>query len=173
MPKSILETLQNFGTGGQPPTPAQVLTRLYGTGPRGGLNTRAAAAALGVSARTVRRWAQQGIPASAGGQQLQTTYQAWEASPAGRAVTLEGVEAAKRGQPMAIAFRGKVIISNDPRNNINRSLSFTLSPAETNMLLDAGRVGGEPNLHAALEYIAAGKGFGGSVSLDITDLDIR
>ena len=31
---------------------------------------------------------------------------------------------------------------------------------------------GQPDLHAALEYIAAGQGFGGSVSLDITDLDI-
>ncbi|MDN5803468.1 MAG: helix-turn-helix domain-containing protein [Microlunatus sp.] len=173
MPKSILETLQNFGTGGQPPTPAAVLTRLYGTGPRGGLNTRAAAADLGVSARTVRRWAHQGIPASAGGRQLQTAYQNWETSPSGRAVTLEGVEAGKRDQPMAITFRGKVIISDDPRNNTNRSLSFALSPAETNLLLDAGRTGGEPDLHAALEYIAASKGFGGSVSLDIIDLNIR
>lgn len=173
MPKSIMDTLKNFGTGGQPPTPAEVITRLYGRGPRGGINTRAAAADLGVSARTVRRWAQQGIPASAGGARLQSDYRTWEASPAGKTVALEGVEQAKRDQPMAVAFYGKVIISNDPRNATNRSLSFTLSPAESNLLLDTARAGGEADLQAALEYIASSKGFGGGVSLDIHDLNIR
>lgn len=173
MAKSIMETLKNFGTGGEPPTSATVITRLYGTGPRGGINTRAAAADLGVSARTVRRWAHQGIPASAGGTRLQHDYRAWEDTPVGKSVTLEAVESAKRNQPMAMAFYGKVIISSDPRNATNRSLSFTLSPSESNLLLDTAQAGGEADLQAALEHIASTKGFGGGVSLDIADLNIR
>lgn len=173
MPRSILQTLQNLGTGGQPPAAADIITRIYGTGRRGGLNAQAAAADLGVSARTVRRWAQQGIPASAGGGRLQDTYQTWTNTDAGRAAALQGADTAKRDQPMAVAFYGKVIISNDPRNRVNRSLSFTLSPAESNLLLDTARAGGEADLHAALEYLASSKGFGGSVTLDITDLNLR
>lgn len=48
-----------------------------------------------------------------------------------------------------------MIISADPGNATNRSLSFTLSPAETNLLLDTARIGQEADLHAALAYIAA------------------
>ncbi len=172
MPKTVFDTLRQFGGGGAAPGPAEIIRRLYGTGPRGGLNTTAAAADLGVSARTVRRWALQGIPASPAGGQIRQNYQTWETTPTGRDTILRAVNTAKRDQITAVTFLGKVIISNDNRNNTIRTLNFTLSPAETNLLLDTARVGSEADLHAALEYLAGEHGLGGA-SLDIADLNIR
>lgn len=104
MPKSIWETLKQFGRGGPPPTPAEMISRVYGTGPRGGLNTRTAAADLGVSPAQCPAGSRR-HPRLRRRHELQRSYRDWEdTTPAGRAVALQAVEAAKRGQPMAVAF---------------------------------------------------------------------
>jgi len=69
-------------------------------------------------------------------------------------------------------FLGEVIISADNRNNTIRTLNFTLSRSETNLLLNTARIGTEADLHAAFEYLAGVHGFGGA-QLDIADLNLR
>src|SRR5690625_939931 len=75
---------------GQDAQPAGLITDLYGTGSRGGPNTKAAAHALGVSRRTVQRWIKAGrLPAtSRGAGRLARTHRQWQAQQAAQAAAL-------------------------------------------------------------------------------------
>lgn len=166
MPKSIWQAIRQ-AAGPQPkPDTRTMLQQLYGSGPRGGLNTKRAADRLGVSERTVRRWAKTGAPNSTGGQRLRSSHQRWARTAAGRVANLN---ASKIQDGANVAFLGTVTISKDTRE---RGLHFALNRDDITTLLEAAR-GGNTDLHAALEQVASSKGFGGEVHLEIKDLQIR
>ena len=153
-------------------SPAGMIASLYGTGPRGGPNTRAAAADLGVSQRTVQRWIQSGYlpPDSRPAQQLAAAHQQWASSPAGRRAQLNPRrEARLRNRGTSMIFLGKIAISHDPRNNSTRSTTVDISGPAMARILDASLAGDDDSAHAALEH-AFGAAFGGSVSLTIGSL---
>lgn len=144
-----------------PDTTTQI-RELYGSGPRGGLNVTAAAADLGVSASTIRRWARTDtVPNSAGGGAFVTT---WDGSNAARGHT--DLTAAATGG--SVVFRGVVAVSNDRRN---RTLNMYFDADQINQLIAAGQQSDAAAL-AVLEDLTASHGFGGDVSLTIQDLKI-
>lgn len=152
------------------PTPREVLTDLYGTGPRGGLNTKAAAAELGVSERTVRRWAHTGIPSNAHGQALKTQHQDWQHSPEGREAAMNTRrESRLRGRGTTLSFTGVIKISSDVRR---RSTDLVLSAEQVGPIIDALLAGNDDAALDALED-AFGDAFGGSVSLAIENLHTK
>lgn len=152
--------------------PAQMVSDLYGTTRRGKPDTRAAAADLGVSQRTVQRWIQRGLPRksrSGGSEQLANRHQGWKASPEGRKASLSSRrEARLRNKGTTIQFLGVITISGDRRR---RSTSVPLNGDQTGLILDPLLAGDDAAAHRALED-AFGDRFGGSVSLsDIDSLD--
>lgn len=136
-----------------------------------GRDTAKAAKQLGVSRRTVQRWVQHGLPNTPQAKALQKRHRRWQnESKAGQAKVM-GQAAKKAGAAgVNVNFNGKVIISADRRNNQDRRISFAMSADEVELLAAAAQ-GGRADLHAAFEHIAGGKGFGGSVQLDIKNLD--
>jgi hypothetical protein len=159
--------------GGAPSTPPphdQMLRDLYGAGPRGGLNAAKAAKAFGKSERTIRRWAREGVPASSA-RSLERRHSRWRReSEAGRRAALGSAAAAMAQRGLAVAYKGKILISGaDPRNTTSRTTSFTIAPDRASVLLDAAISGSRADLHAALEW-AAEDAFSGSVQFVIDDI---
>lgn len=151
-------------------SPTGMVLAVYGTTSRGGPNTKAAAEALGVSQRTVQRWLKSGLPKarSAAADALTGGYQAWKNTTDGRRAQLSTRrEARLRNKGTTMIFYGKIAVSSDPRNGVNRSTTVDISPENMNRILDATLAGDDAAAHAALED-AFGEAFGGSVSLDIT-----
>lgn len=144
------------------PDTATQIRELYGTGPRGGLNVTAAAADLGVSVSTIRRWTRTNtIPNSPAGGAFVTT---WDGSNAARGHT--DLTAAATGG--AVVFRGVVQVSSDRRN---RTLNMYFDTDQINQLITASQQSDTAAL-AVLEELTASHGFGGDVSLTIQDLKI-
>lgn len=146
--------------------PEQMVRDLYGVTRRGAPDTRAAAAALGVSQRTVQRWIRAGrlpVRARTGGPaELQQRHRAWKASPEGRRAALSPRrEARLRNKGTTIRFLGVISISADRRR---RSTSVLLSGDQMSRILDAALAGDDVAAHEALED-AFGESFGGSVTL--------
>ena len=135
----------------------KALSAAYGTR-NGRPDTNAAAAALGVSQRTVQRWVKAGkFPSTPAGAQ---------AAEAGRQAQMPPTrEKRYRKQGALLGYRGKVIISNDNRNNRVRHFNYQLSPDEISRIIDAARNDGEAAALTELENTVGGM-FGGSVSLD-------
>src|SRR5699024_4829196 len=153
-------------------SPAAMIASLYGTGPTGRPNTKAAAHALGVSQRTVQRWISTGVlpPTSRPAGEVISAYQQWRTSPAGRAAAISpGRQARLRNRGTSMIFLGKIAISNDPRNNTTRSVTVDINGPAMSRILDAALAGDDPGAHAALED-AFGQAFGGSLNLDISSL---
>lgn len=144
------------------PDTASQLRELYGSGPRGGLNVTAAAAGLGVSVSTIRRWARTNtVPNSPAGGAFVTI---WDGSNAARGHT--DLTAAATGG--AVVFRGVVEVSSDRRN---RTLNMFFDADQMGLLIAAGQQSDAAAL-AVLEDLTASHGFGGDVSLSIQDLKI-
>lgn len=150
-------------------SPGAMVESLYGRTARGGPDTRAAAADLGVSQRTVQRWIKDGLPAarSAGADQLAAGHDQWKNAPEGRRAQLSPRrEARLRNQGTSMVFFGKIAVSSDPRNAARRSTTITIGGEQMGAILDAALAGDDRGAHAALED-AFGEAFGGSVSLEI------
>lgn len=139
------------------------LKQMFGKNARGGPDTAAAAAELGVSPRTVQRWLQKGaVPKSPRGQQYTQTRQAWEGSAAGRQRRRTTADEKKlRTSGGVIAFRGNVQVSKD---RYFRTVNISVDTAEAAGVLDALRAGDDAEAHRILED-AFGQACGGSVSL--------
>lgn len=170
MAKNVWQAMKDAAGTPTKPTAREVLGDLFGT-KAGTPDTTKAANKLGVSRRTIQRWIQQDkLPANAKGQALAKRHQRWEnESKAGQAKVFSAVADKAGATGLSVQFRGKIAISSDRRNGQSRSIGFALSSDEVAFLAAAGE-GGRADLHAAFEHIAGGKGFGGSVQLDIDDL---
>lgn len=147
------------------PRAKRLVSETYGVGPRGGPDTAAAAADLGVSRRTVQRWIQKGLPkGSPHGSELQ---QKWENSPAGRRASISPSRV--RSYPYGANFqvRARIWVSGDRRNGTPRAYSDVLTAVEMEEILEAVRAGDDERAHGVLE---SHRGFGGSVQLDLIDI---
>lgn len=155
-------------------SPAGMISALYGSTSRGRPDTRAAAAALGVSQRTVQRWVKEGLPASSrsgGAERLAAGHQQWKNSADGRRAQLSPRrESRLRNQGTSMVFFGKIAVSSDPRNQVRRSTTIDISGESMGRILDAALRGDDLGAHDALED-AFGEAFGGSVSLEITSAE--
>lgn len=143
---------------------------LYGSSPRGGPNTRAAAEALGVSQRTVQRWIKTGMPKrpSEAAERLKGGHQAWAGTPAARRARLSPRrEARLRHKGTSMVFFGTIAISGDRRR---RSTTVDITGDQMGRMLDAALANDDAAAHRALED-AFGAAFGGSVSLTIEQLE--
>lgn len=105
-------------------------------------DTAAAAAAVGVSTSTVRRWIRDGLPAHSDA--AARVREQWKNSPTGRKRRL-GTDTTKRfatptapGAPL-IAGRvtGNFYVSNDPRNGKPRSFAFDMDDADSTAMMQA------------------------------------
>lgn len=146
-----------------------LLTDLYGTNRRGGVNTRAAAAALGVSARTVQRWVKTGrLPENANGQRARRD---WRASGQARAARMNPRrEARLRNRGTNITFKGLITVSRSDRRR--RSVSLELDGEQLGAILDALLAGNDQAAHDALED-AFSEALGGDVELVIESLSTK
>lgn len=166
--RAISRTPQTRTTRGQ-------VADLYGTGPRGGPNTKAAAEDLGVSPRTVQRWMQKGAPErsrTGAPERLSTSHEQWRDSPEGRRSQLGGRrEKQLRTQGAQVKYLGAIAISGDPRNRRTRSTTVSLSGEQMSQILDAQLAGDDRAAHAALEDGFA-DAFGGSLSLSPKRIDL-
>src|SRR6476660_4017891 len=154
------------------PTVREQITNLYGTGPRGNPNTRAAAEDLGVSQRTIQRWiSRDQPPASPSGQQMVRQHASWTDSPAGRQTRIPAAREQRLRQPgTTMTLKGKVFVSpKDRRNNITRTVTVAVTGDQIAAILDASLAGNDQAAHDALEDAFA-DAFGGSVALTIEDL---
>lgn len=146
-----------------------MLLTLYGEGQRGGVNARKAATKLGVSERTIRRWAKDGLPATEAAKKLETRHKRWQRGPKGRENALQGRMNTFQQRGAAATLKGDVAISGDRRH---RQLNLALTAADMTVLRDVAVHGNESDLKAAMEQIV-GQQFGGSVTLELDALDFQ
>lgn len=150
------------------PTPRVMLTKMFGKGLRGGVNTKAAAEQLGVSQRTVQRWIKdRKIPESMAGQSLKSQHQAWKNSPKGRTAALGRKRLGELKDTKRIGFTGDLRISSDIRRRTNMQVEgFTQDQLDN--LLDALAGADDSRAHAALEdLISKSASWGGDVEIRI------
>lgn len=152
------------------PTPGSMVADLFGRTRRGTPDTKAAAAQLGVSQRTVQRWVKEGMPRrSTAADGLTRQHGAWRDSADGRRARLSTRrEARLRSKGTQMVFYGTVRISSDQRK---RGTTVTLDGNRMGQILDAALAGNDRLALARLED-AFGDAFGGSVDLvEIDQLD--
>lgn len=152
----------------EPDDVRELLSEVYGTNSRGGVNSRAAAADLGVSERTVQRWVKQGkLPSNENGEHARRV---WKESPEARAARMNPRRESKmRNRGTTLRFKGVIKISSDTRNTRTRSVDVALTAEQAGDILDALLAGNDEAAHAALEDIF-GDAFGGDVELAIQSL---
>lgn len=155
----------------RPPTPRVMLTQLFGKGPRGGVNTKAAAQALGVSARTVQRWIKtRKLPDSGAANALRQRHEQWSNTPAGRKSALGRKNRDRIAGAKGIQFWGQLAISGDVRNRRGMEIKGW-TPAHMDRLLDRLAAGDDPGAHAALEdLISNSAAWGGDVEIRIDQI---
>lgn len=164
----IWQALTSAAGPAAPAEPAEMLRDLYGTGPRGGINTGRAAEKLGVSRRTVQRWARDGIPANPSGRSLRQRHNRWNRSTAGQTKALGPAGEQMRRRGAGVTFTGKIKISGgDSRSTVSRSTGWALSSDDMALVLDAAVTGSRADLQAALEHVSQNSFGGGSLQLDI------
>ena len=154
----------------KPATPGSMIQDVFGVTRRGTPDTKAAAAALGVSQRTVQRWVKEGMPKRSGAADgLVQQHGQWRNSAAGRRARLSTRrEARLRKQGTTMVFYGKVRISSDERK---RGTTVSVDGDRMGQIIDAALAGNDQLALARLED-AFGESFGGSVSLvEIDQLD--
>lgn len=154
----------------RPATPRSMISEVFGLTPRGTPNTRAAAAELGVSQRTVQRWIKEGMPTrSAAADDLAQRHATWLDSAEGRRARLSTRrEARLRNKGTTMVFYGRVRVSADDRR---RGTTVTIDGDRMGGIIDAELAGNDQLALSRLED-AFGESFGGSVTLvEIEQLD--
>lgn len=140
-----------------------MLADLYGTDAKGHPDTAAAAAAHGLSRRTIQRWLQKGAPKRS--QAMTQVKDAWNNSAAGRRRRTSPQRRNQLSQGGIVHIYAAVTISTpDPRNGVVRGFNVPYSKAEGEALYRA-MLNGDAEAHAAMDAIARG-GFGGDVDFD-------
>ena len=167
---TIWQALKN-AAGTPDASPRQMLTDLFGSGPRGGVNTTKAATSLGVSQSTVRRWAREGLPSNTGGQAMQRRHQRWlNESQAGRQAALGGPNSPIL-QAGSVKLTGKIKISaGDARSDRVRTTNFDLDANAMAMLAHVAATGSRGDLQIAFEHVASDRFGGADVSIDVHNL---
>jgi hypothetical protein len=157
----------------RPVTPRVMIQRLFGRTPRGRPDTKAAADQLGVSQRTVQRWIHdRKPPKSDAGQQLQSSYQQWQNTAAGRKSALGRKADARVRGTRRITFTGWLKISHDVRERKNMQIDIRAQhrPLVDN-LVDQLAAGNDQAAHEALEDLVTNTAdWGGDVYLRIDSL---
>lgn len=148
----------------RPETPRAMVARHYGKGPRGGLNTKAAAEDLGVSQRTVQRWIKdRRMPeTSEGGDRLKQKHEAWKESPDGRRSALGRKRKDELLAARTVNMNGQVKVSKDVRPRTGLEVGIT--EGDMARVVDALASGDDAGAYAILEDVF-GDAFGGSVGL--------
>lgn len=150
------------------PEARELLIDLYGANARGGVDTKAAAAELGVSERTVRRWAKDGIPEHAKGSAVRDGHQEWRNTPEGREAKMNTRrESRLRNKGTTIKFNGRIKISGDNRH---RKVNIPLDGEAMSDILDALLAGNDDAARDALNDAFADF-FGGDVDFDLDALE--
>lgn len=179
-PKDTFFTaLTGRGVNNNPNDLRGLLETAFGLGPRGGLNTRAAAQALGVSQRTVERWVtttgQQRHKASAGNlSKLRASARRARTTKKGRAQAM----APKAGDRQArngahVTMRGVQGVRDYERE---RYVEWDIDPAHVEAVRQAYIDGGEAGARQAMEDVwsdAYGAGDWSIARLDDIDLTSR
>lgn len=151
------------------PTLKTQLAQQFGRTQRGTPDYGAAADQLGVSTRTLRRWAAAGAmpEKSPKAKAAASTIDAWRNSPQGR----EQLMGTRRANRLAGGFKVKVngifIISDDKRGR--RDVRVDVDPDHAQSMVDAHIMGDDRTVSAAFDD-AASNAFGGSVHVDIHDI---
>jgi len=156
--------------GDSPASVAQMVRDRFGSTPRGAPNTGAAAAAYGVSRRTVQRWVKEGIPPhSDPAKHLAADHATWQNSPDGRAGAMNSRrESRLRSQGTAMVISGKFTVSAGDTRGV-RTTTIQLTGAQLSAILDANLAGDDERAHRLLEE-AVGSNFGHTPSIDIAGL---
>jgi len=160
-----------FGrTAADEPTDVRtLLSDLYGTNQRGGVDAKTAGAELGVSARTVQRWVKADrLPQNANGTKARSDWRASADVRAGRMNARR--EQRLRSKGTTIRFTGTLKVSTDSRKRTD--LPIELTPEQTSDILDALLAGNDEDARIALED-AFGDALGGDVELAIEALETR
>ena len=146
----------------------ELLSNVYGANSRGGVNARAAAAGLGVSERTIQRWAKLNkLPSNKNGERA---MRVWKESPKVRAARMNPRRESKmRNKGTTLEFKGIIRVSKDLRR---RRINIDLTGEETGVVLDSLLAGNDERAHAALEDIFS-DAFRGDVELAIQSLSTR
>ena len=161
----------SFGPKQVRPRVSTMLRDLFGRGRDGKRpDTKAAAAGLGVSQRTVQRWIKDGPPKNSAS--LSQLRSRWQDSPAGRRRQLDPATRQKLSQRQIVGGQayGRIYISQDRRNGSPRGFTFALEGEDARAMLEAMQNGDDAAAYNAwLDGIS--KGFGGSVDqLEIEEL---
>lgn len=153
-------------------TPRARIAEMYGKDAHGRPNTRAAAADLGVSQRTIQRWVKAGKqPSSPAGQQLSRRHSGWVSSSAGRESQMGSRrEARLRKNGTTISFFGAITISGDHRKE--KHLDISVTGDQLSAMLDAALQGNDRGAHDALEAAFSDAFGGASITLTPKDLNI-
>lgn len=150
------------------PEPRDLLRDLYGENARGGVDAKAAAADLGVSERTVRRWAKDGIPEHSKGGAVREQHEQWRNSPQGREAKMNSRrESRLRSKGTTIKFDGRIRISGDERR---RKANIPIDGEAMGDILDALLAGNDGAARDALNDAFADF-FGGDVDFDLDSLE--
>lgn len=150
------------------PDAKTLLGELYGHNARGGVDAKAAAAELGVSERTVRRWAKDGIPAHAKGADVRERHQEYRRSPEGRSAAMNSRrEARLRNKGTTLSLNGMVKISGDKRH---RKVNIPLGGEAMGDIIDALLAGNDTAAREALDDALADF-FGGEVEVALEALE--
>lgn len=152
------------------PDPRTLLGDLYGHNARGGPDAKAAAADLGVSERTVRRWAKEGIPAHVKGAETRAAHQELRQAPEYRSKHLGGDREERLRKGGEIRIKGRFQVSGADRQG-TRWVALRVGSEEMSDIIDALLAGNDTAALEALEDVV-GAAFGGEVGLSLDELDL-
>lgn len=172
-PSSVSEAVTRTQADTTPPNLQMMLTEVYGAGRGGRPNTKAAAADLGVSQRTVQRWvtnaSQRNKVSAAKLAQVEQKFQTKQNSPTHRRTQLSPArEKRLRTTGAKVRFNGTVSVSSDRRK---RKIEYRFTGDQLDPVIDAYLQGGEKGARQAFEdmlndYYAEGMGIDSIDSLE-------
>lgn len=145
---SLVDALTNGHTPTPPAGVADALAYTYGTGRGGRANTRAAAAALGVSQRTVQRWMRQPPTRSPHVDELRRqAAAAADTAPRRREALNRRREARIRHSGAQVKLTARTRVSDDRRD---RDITYRFTGEQLEPVMQAYLDGGEQAARAAL-----------------------
>lgn len=150
---------------------ADMVKDLYGSGPKGGPDYKAAGEALGRHPSTIRSWNRTGLPRSGSAVDLKDNHSSWSSGPEGRRDSLNSRrESRLRNSGTSLVISGRFRVSDGEDNRGVRTVSVTLSGARMNAIMDALLAGDDARAHRILEEAVGDKGFGATPDIDIAGI---